>query len=706
MRQWRRIDCLLFGRERVLVSINKPAASPRRAGAVLSPGRKSSFRPELQGLRSLAVLMVVTYHIWLGRVSGGVDVFLFISALLMTLQFVSRFEQRHAGGLLSHWLHLFRRLLPAAVTVILATLIASYFLLPRTRLPDIISQSWASLFYVQNFLLQADSVDYYASDRGQASPLQHFWSLSVQGQVFILWPLIFVIAGAAARKFSLRYRALLSYVFGAVFVSSLAYSVAFTSANQGQAYFDSGARLWEFALGTLVALVLSGVRLPRAGRIALGWAGVAAIISCGFVLNVEGSFPGAAALWPTLAAGCVLVAGQTQSRWGVDRILSSAPLVRLGDNSYALYLWHWPVLVLGLAWAGKEQAGWLSGSVIFATSLGLAFLTTRFIEKPLRAWQWPDARRRRAGLAVALTMAVVAVPLAALQIQQHVESQVLLANAERNNPGARALLPGFSDQAGADAALLPLPSQLPQDWAALSGPCTGDLEPRDAAARSACQQNSLSDPAAKKILVLGDSHAQQWLAAIAPVSDENGWRLYAMLMGGCKPSTSAQDDSADCDSFNAAVAAEVSANPPDAIIVVGTAATPSAPGETLIGGFEDTVNSWTEQGIGVLAIRDNPRFDFDMAECVVSKGADAPDCRPRQQDLFAPEPPFAAVEGTIPGLAFLDMTDLLCDGRECPGAVGNTFVYLDNNHLSATYAASLAPMFGERLLEASGWTSG
>ena len=119
-------------------------------------------------------------------------------------------------------------------------------------------------------------------------------------------------------------------------------------------------------------------------RVFLGWAGVLAMLSCGFILDVEGAFPGFAALWPTLAAGCVILAGQTQSRWGVDRLLSAGPLVKLGDNSYALYLWHWPVLVLALAWSGKEQAGWLSGSVIIAVSLGLAFLTTRFVERPWR----------------------------------------------------------------------------------------------------------------------------------------------------------------------------------------------------------------------------------------------------------------------------------------------------------------------------------
>ena len=187
--------------------------------------------------------MVVSYHVWFGRVSGGVDVFLLISAFLMTLQFVGKYEQGRPMALLKHWLHLFRRLLPAAVTAIAATLAASYILLPRTRWLDIVDQAWASLFYYENALLQARAVDYYATDHSLASPFQHFWSLSIQGQVFILWPLAFAGAALLAKRFRLHYRILLCYIFAGVFLVSLVYSIVFTITNQAQAYFDTGARL-------------------------------------------------------------------------------------------------------------------------------------------------------------------------------------------------------------------------------------------------------------------------------------------------------------------------------------------------------------------------------------------------------------------------------------------------------------------------------
>lgn len=675
-----------------------PAAAPPR------PARKPGFRPEIQGLRSLAVLMVMTYHIWFSRVSGGVDVFLLVSAFLMTLQFVGRYEDGRPTALLKHWLHLFRRLIPAAVVVVAAVVAASVLFLPRTRWLDVIGQGWASLFYSENWLLQAQATDYYANNHGLASPFQHFWSLSIQGQVFLLWPAIFVGAGLVARRYRLKYRALLGYIFAFIFVVSLSRSIAFTAANQTEAYFDTPARLWEFALGTLVALALPALRIPRNWRVGLGWLGLAAMLSCGFLLDVQASFPGSIALWPTLAAACVIVAGQTGSKYGADRFLSTGPLVRLGDMSYALYLWHWPVLVISLAATEREHAGPLTGTVIIAVSLALAYLTTRFIEKPWRKWKWPELRRRRAAVAIAAALSVAAVPLAGLQINLYFENQAVLAKAVRNNPGARALLPDFVNQAEADAVLLPAPENLGKDWASLPQPCSGQLEPQDPALHDACSENTRSDPGAKTVLVLGDSHAEQWLPAITPVSEDKGWRLYAMLMGGCKPSTTDQHGEPDCDRFNQKVTAEVKRNPPDAIVVVGTAAAPSSPEETLIPGLETSLKTWADLGIEVVLVRDNPRFGFNMADCVVTKGADAQDCRPGREGLLAATSPFEALQETAPGVATVDMTDLICEPVDCPGAVGNVFVYLDNNHLSRTYAASMAPMFRDRLLAATGWS--
>jgi peptidoglycan/LPS O-acetylase OafA/YrhL len=246
------------------VSIARTTADPGRLGEATAGGRKSTFRPEVQGLRALAVLMVVTYHVWLGRVSGGVDIFLLISAFLLTLSFVRKVEAGKSLNLLSHWLHLFKRLLPAAVVVLLGILAGTWLILPQSRWPDVLDQAWASLLYRQNWLLADTAVDYYAQDHSGASPLQHFWSLSIQGQVFILWPLIFACAALVWRLLRRlpagcprpSYRMVLLTAFSGIFVVSLIFSIDQTATNQAYAYFDTRTRLWEFALGSLLALGL------------------------------------------------------------------------------------------------------------------------------------------------------------------------------------------------------------------------------------------------------------------------------------------------------------------------------------------------------------------------------------------------------------------------------------------------------------------
>ncbi|WP_425524462.1 acyltransferase family protein, partial [Paenarthrobacter nicotinovorans] len=371
--------------------------STRSVDKITTPER--GFRPEVQGLRALAVLMVAAYHIWLGRVSGGVDVFLLISAFLLTLSFTRKLEAGSPLKLLRHWLHVFKRLLPAVVVVLLGVLLATWAFIPQSRWPDVLAEAWASLFYRQNWQLADNAVDYYAQDHSGASPLQHFWSLSVQGQVFVLWPLVFAavallqpsLARLLPKGRTLSHRSLLFFAFGAVFLASLVFSIDQTANNQEYAYFDTRARLWEFALGSLLALALPYLKPGRRLRVFLGWAGISAMLACGLVLTVDRSFPGFIALWPTLAAAAVIVAGQSGSRFGVDRLLSSRPLVLVGNNSYALYLWHWPVLVFFLLVSGTTAPSLLQGLGIMAASMLLAIGTTRFVEAPMRRWQGPDA---------------------------------------------------------------------------------------------------------------------------------------------------------------------------------------------------------------------------------------------------------------------------------------------------------------------------
>lgn len=673
-------------------------------------GRKPTFRPEVQGLRALAVLMVVTYHVWLGRVSGGVDIFLLVSAFLLTLSFVRKAEAGRPFGLMAHWLHLFKRLLPAAVVVILGVLAGTWLILPQSRWPQVLEQAWASLLYGQNWLLADTAVDYYAQDHAGASPLQHFWSLSIQGQVFILWPLIFtgtaVLLALLHRVPALavvNYRGLLGLVFGTVFAASLAYSVEQTATNQAYAYFDTRTRLWEFALGSLLALALPYLKPARAFRLVLGWAGLAAMVSCGLLLTVDRSFPGYVALWPTLAGAAIIVAGQTGSRWGVDRLLSSKPLVALGDNSYALYLWHWPVLVLSLAATGVEAPNLVQGLGIVSASVVLAVLTTRFVEKPLRDWRWPQLRARRTAVVIVACGAVLAGPVAVWQTTLTAEESATAAQPRELTPGAAALNLVNAPVPAPDARIIPGPAALDNDWAGIHAPCTGANATSDPILEG-CRQEVPEGEATRRIVVLGDSHSQQYLGALAPIAAARGWELVTLLMPACRFGAESAERNAECNAYNRASAAYVLEHRPDAVFTVASLTHEEAPYETGVPGYLEGVRPFTEAGIDVIGIRDNPRFTFNMPECVQRNGPDAAECSvPLAESLVDPSP-LEGYRGKLERLHLMDLSDFICARGICPGVVGNVYVYKDDNHLTRTYVESMIPMFEERLLAATGWS--
>ena len=263
----------------------------------------------------------MAYHVWFGRVSGGVDVFLLLSAFFLTGAFIRKVESARPLALLTYWLNVFRRLLPAAVLVLLAVIAASVALLPKVRWASIMEQTAASLFYAQNWQLAGDSVDYYATDHATASPLQHFWSLSIQGQVFILWPL------AAGRR------------PGALEGTCRPLAVAGLPRHHGR--WSSGQcslPRWPTPSTSPTPPRNGPTSTPPPGSGSLPWghcwpctcrccngcppcspcrwAGWAwpRIVACGMLLQVEHQFPGYLALWPTLAAAFVIMAPQSRLR--------------------------------------------------------------------------------------------------------------------------------------------------------------------------------------------------------------------------------------------------------------------------------------------------------------------------------------------------------------------------------------------------------
>ena len=445
---------------------------------------------DLQGLRALAVLLVMCYHFWFDKVSGGVDIFLMLSAFFMTASMARQIESGRWPNPVRYWLKTFSRLVGLAAVVIAVVVVGAWAFMPGTRWQQIMDEATASLLYRQNWQLAEANVDYYAFNTSAASPLQHFWSLSVQGQIFIIWPLLLLACALIWRRFFCRHRfsTVALGMFGIVFALSLGYSVHLTQVNQPLAYFHTGTRMWEFALGSMVALALPRLqRLAKPVRRVGGWVGLAVIISCGAVLEVQAQFPGWLALIPTLGAALLLMAPGEPEYRNAAWLLSRRPLVQLGDVSYGMYLWHWPILVFYLHFSHRTEVDLLTGAILIAVSIAVAWLSTRWIERPLRTWtpRLPGLSITvPAPLAVPATQALVLVlGLAAVWAPVNVwhssveHKRVLAAAQDREqNPGAMA---GSDWDPQRTGLTLPLSTELAEEWQNPGDACSGDYAPDD-----------------------------------------------------------------------------------------------------------------------------------------------------------------------------------------------------------------------------------
>ncbi|WP_237188380.1 acyltransferase family protein [Rothia nasimurium] len=679
------------------------------------------FRPEVQGLRSLAVLLVVTYHIWFGKVSGGVDVFLFISAFLLSLSSLKKIQAGQPLKVVGYWLHVFQRLLPAAAAVIATTLVAAYFIVAPSRWGALLADAKAALFYFLNWRLAFNSVDYYAQDATTKTPFQHFWSLSMQGQIFVLWPLFFVFVAflVGYLRFKVLPTALL--IFGSIFVASLTFSIYQTSTNQAFAYFDTRTRLWEFAAGTLLAMLLLAWRVPQALKVPLGWLGVIGLVSCGWVLPVEQAFPGYLALWPLLSGAFVIAAGQTGSAFGVDRLLSAAPLQKMGAISYCLYLVHWPVFILYTTYVGKPQAGWLDGALLILISIAGAWVLHNLVEKPLRAWEkkpsrkalqssknqapWAlkqkkDARswiRPAAVIAVCLALVGGSITTAQAIARYQYNQKIALAETAGSDdfPGARALTESFTDY-----RYDPIPAVEPYsqyDGAVES--CSGAFATVNPDLADYCTYEQYGAEDAPLTMVIGASHAGQSVAMWREIARETGTNIVDMHLGSCR-FPEEPEPGEECTFLNEHITQEVLDRAPDNVLLMATVTEPASHLETLMPGIEEQVRIFTEAGINVIALRDNPRYTINVYECAQTADDMAHCSLPVHERLAETNP--AEELASIPGVYLADLTDYYCPGGLCQPVIGNIIVYMDDNHISRAYGKTLAPYLHTQLKE-QGW---
>jgi peptidoglycan/LPS O-acetylase OafA/YrhL len=696
----------------------------RRGAGPVSPGtgrprpaRPSSAgaRKDIQGLRAVAVLLVVLYHLRPDKLTGGfvgVDVFLVISGFLIVGSLGREAAATGTISLRDFYVRRIRRLLPASAVVLLATMAATVLLMPLSRWQATAQGVVASALQVQNWALAAGGG--YDGATAAVSPLQHYWSLAVEEQFYIVTPWVLLLACWVARRRGWSRRSATVVAVGAVAGLSFAHSGTFSASEHDVAYFATTTRMWELALGGLLALVAPRLALPgRLARTAV-WVGLLAIGVSALTFTTDLAFPGWVAAVPVLGSVLVILGGLPGTRPGLPtRLLGWRPVAWVGDISYSLYLWHWPVLVFFAFEVGRAPTK-LEAPLLAAGCILLAALSTRFVERPFRA---PSARRaagtpRAAGrrrayaLAAVLTTATLLAGAGPWIFIEHRTADLASSRLDAQHPGGAQVLPAALPAPGG-VPVIPDPAVATSDVALSTRKPCPPYDPRKPSAH-VC---ALGDRTSHVDLVLvGDSHAGQFSTPLDAVARAQGWRLDGMVRNGCPftaaPQVMGDAIDRDCADANRLTVGEILKRHPRVVVVSAMSLQGYervlhwgwASRQDLVAGYRELWRPLLDAGIQVVVLRDPPLPDYVDPECVEQHGPGGRECAmTRSQAVDAqPDPQVAAAEG-MAGVHVVDLTDHFCNRRTCPGVIGNVLVYRDN-HLTDTFALSLAPALTDALV--------
>lgn len=681
-----------------------PGPLAATAPASASASARPAHRADLDGLRGLAIALVVLFHVWFGRVSGGVDVFLtlsgffFVGSLLRTAESPAPLDPRPV------LMRTARRLLAPLALVLAATTLAAVSLLAPTGWLALAEQVRATLLFVQNWQLAGTAADYLAADPS-VSPLQHLWSIAVQGQFYLLSLAMIFAAAWLLRVRGVAVRGPVTALLAVAAVVSFGYAAADTQ-PQTWMYYDTGARLWELLAGALLACLLPWLRVPRRAQAALGLLGLVVIVGTGIVLDGRHDFPGPLALVPVAATAAIIVAGLDTGRGApTARLLASAPLRRLGDLAYSLYLWHWPMLIFALVLTDREHIGPVGGLVVIVLSLALAELTTRLVEEPIRRGA-PSARRRVLVTGVgALAVAVFAASAGWIGSIAHRADEVahIAALDPVDYPGAAVLLDGaLAPERGEQPNRFVAHLDVPSSW---SDGCLATDEVIDAVR---CEYG---DPdGASTVALIGGSHSEHWLPALEDIGRERGLRIVTYLKVGCPAILPVDADTAggECERWTASVLEELESSPPDLVFSTSTRPRPEGVGgDHTPDGYVLLWDRITSLGLPMVVVRDTPWLSEDglayRAPDCLAHGGSADGCGVDRAAVLDVVDPAEAASAHLPTVHPIDLSDAVCRADRCRVVEGNVLIYRDGDHLSTAYVRSLAPELDRGLGVATGW---
>jgi peptidoglycan/LPS O-acetylase OafA/YrhL len=700
--------------------------SPASTGTTPAAGAHLRFRPDIEGMRAIAVTLVVLSHAGIGALEGGyvgVDVFFVISGFLITTLLLKELTRTGRVSLGTFYARRATRLLPASTVVLLVTVVASWLWIPATRFASIASDAIYATFYGINWRLAHEGVQYMNADAAP-SPLQHFWSLAVEEQFYLVWPLLLLIFALIWGK----RRAPIVITLVLVVVASLTVSVLQTASSAPWAYFGAHTRAWELGIGALVAIGASRLAtLPRTGAAVLTWIGLGAVVVSAFLYTEETPFPGYAAALPVLGSAAMIAGGCAAPSRGAVTVLGTWPFQQIGKYSYSWYLWHWPMLMIGPFVLGVEpnipiNLGLAAGSLVVAIG------SYHLIENPARNQSWVKAKARR-GLAVGLALS----SLAALVAQVGTMNPPQLARGGKAVNTAQAVRTAADPEAelkriiAASAGAGALPAnhtpkvqrahyELPAYY---SSKCHLDFA--DVTAPGPCV---FGDPAGKQsVYLFGDSHAAHWYPAMDAIAKERGWKLVVRTKSACQVPvvhTFAQVFKRpydECYEWRNNVLAEIKQTRPKLVVMSSNGNNNGglldASGNRIgqgsaeehdalwVEGWARTFNAMKVSGTRLVMIEDTPWPGKDIPDCLAANSDRISRCARPTAESFAVPARQALVSATARSMnvTVIETRPWFCTDAVCPAVVGNIMTWRDNSHISPKYATMLAPVLDAALPE-------
>ncbi|WP_114201802.1 acyltransferase family protein [Janibacter anophelis] len=664
------------------------------AGAQHGAKGKKQLRGDIEGLRAVAVGTVLLYHVGIPFMPGGfvgVDVFFVISGFLITSLLLREASKSGRISIADFYARRARRLLPAASVVLVFTAVVGWFVLSGQDRANLGSDVIAATFYVINWALAYRSVDYLAEDAAP-SALQHYWSLSVEEQFYVVWPLVIILGLFLARRTRARPKPLLFGLLSLIALASLVYSVLHTESDPATAYFYTTTRVWELAIGALLAfLVLRLTALPRIAAEALAGIGLVLIVCSAFFLSSGTPWPSGWALLPTVGAALVIAGGCATQSTVAARLLSVGPMVWIGGISYAIYLWHWPLIILTKAAWPEVRIRHLA--VVGILSIVLAWLTKHLVEDPVRFHPGLSAKASRGLLFGAASMLVTALVGGAvwasvpkLDEAAPVDGATsLVASPDADPWEVRQDVGAVTPTSG---EVTPDPAVAPEDVPAYyDDEC--QIQPGDSEVDTTCVYG---DPEGERtIALLGDSKMGQWFPAVVAIAEQEGWRVELYLKSACTFTHDSKE--ADCAEFGRNVSAHFAGEGAPDIALVSQGA-PN--GKTLREGSTAAVNELQDQGADVVVLADSPRPGSEpVYTCVEENPEDFSRCAfpAKDEGRDGTGTPLLRDVAEATDAPFVDLNQWICPpGEQCPPVIGTTLVYRQGSHLTASYVRSLTPM--------------